>query len=280
MGNSNVYLPDVRAEVAFWDTPSQIMEIFPFTSGFFWPTLPPNVTADTRNITSFHSEGLETVSVPFRAVSGICLTLWALRQLLTFPKNKHLLWIHSVSFRKCQNNWNPPQSAFKTFSVLHLLSHPVPEVCQSSHYTTTCVYVYVRMHLPPLLPPSHPHHESVHITFLCFLLTLHRMFYKTMGQGLEEMFLLNSHQFCHLHIFLNLHICDWQEQEYIINYAAGHRYDSIIYFTFYYSPPSILLLFYRFSGVEGMNTQRCWLTAAQEGKRKGRGRGKNNWEMN
>lgn len=95
----------------------------------------------------------------------------------------------------------------------------------------------------------------------------------------EELFLLSSHLFCHLHIFLNLHICDWQEQEYVINYAAGHRSDNIIYFTFYYLRPYILLLFYRTSGTEGMNTHRCWLTAAQEGNRKVMERAKTNWKM-
>lgn len=32
--------------------------------------------------------------------------------------------------------------------------------------------------------------------------------------------------------------------------------------------------------MEEVNAQRCWLTAAQGGKREGRRRGKNNWKMN
>lgn len=176
--------------------------------------------ADTRRNPPLHSDGLETALVPFSIEKKACfwhffLTLWVLRQLLAFPRNKHLLWNHSISFHKCQNNWNPPQSAFKIFSILHLLSQPVPEVCQSSHYkiTCVCVCVYIHMHLSPfLLSPSHPHRDSLHIKLLCFLLTLSRLFCYIVGHrhdglfiAFEQIFLLSSHLFCLLHIFLNLH---------------------------------------------------------------------------
>lgn len=112
MGNSNVYLPDVRAEVAFWDTPSQIMEIFPFTSGFFWPTLPPNVTADTRNITSFHSEGLETES------------LFLSEQFLAF------VW----HFEHWDSSWLFPRTnIFCEFIPFHFVSVKIIEILPSQH---------------------------------------------------------------------------------------------------------------------------------------------------
>lgn len=74
--------------------------------------------------------------------------------------------------------------------------------------------------------------------------------------------------------------CVWQEQEYIRNCAAGHRHANSTYFTFCYFSASILLPFHRVSGMEETNAQRCWLTAAQGGKRKRREIGKNNWKMN
>lgn len=58
MGSSNVYLPELGRKGALWDTPFQVMKISSFT--WFLVHLAPKLTVDTRNITSFHSEGLES----------------------------------------------------------------------------------------------------------------------------------------------------------------------------------------------------------------------------
>lgn len=156
---------------ALGDTPFQIMEISPFNCFFFDPSHPKTswlvMKQPTSSLRLSGNWALAPVNTENMPVSGICLRFWVLRQLLTFPRNKHLPWNHFISvkiieilpsqhsvcfFQPCICFHSPSQRSVKVPTIKSL-------TCVSTHMCSS----------PFLLSLSHPHHDNLQIKLLCFL---------------------------------------------------------------------------------------------------------------